>query len=452
MISNFYLRTFAALFILFLFGSCEMRDELKGKNTNSSGKQGAFILDLSSKEDFTKAGASSPVSKYVIQILDAQGEIVKEYPSYAALQEETKVVKLPVGTYWVRSASYSGGIEEAALNKPYYLGEKEVTLIPDKVITVEDTCVLHNVLVKVNFGKDFQEAIDENYAVTLTNGAGVLTLNKEKNGTAYFKPASSMTIAVRATTKSGMEIYKSQVLTGKENESLKPEDIFEISLGIKDTVPSIDPTPDNPDVPDNPVNPDTPDGPDTPSYGGIQITINVQMNGQDVNIDIPNPNPDADPTPTPDPTPDPDPQPTPDPDPMPGPSYAKPTIVGEGFDIDKVLLDPTTVKVNIKAEAGVKNLYVTIDSEILSEDVLAMVGLAKSFDLANPGEMEQSLRDLGLLGNSPIKGAGQVPFDVSGFMEILSQLGEPGPHKFHLRVVDMQGNDLSKTLAIKFSI
>lgn len=448
MINNFYIRTLVSLSVLFLFGSCEMRDELKGKNTNSSEKEGAFILDLSSKEVLTKAADPNPVNKYVIQILDTQGEIVREYPSYAALQEEAKVVKLPVGTYWVRSASYAGGMEEAALDKPYYSGEKEITLIPDQVITVEDTCVLHNVLVKVNFGKDFEEAIDENYAVTLTNGAGVLTLNKGKNGTAYFKPASSMTIAVRATTKNGVEIYKSQVLTGKENESLKPEDTFEISLGVKDTIPSVDPNPGEPDVPDNPVNPDTPDGPDSPSYGGIEITINVQMNGQDVNIDIPNPNPDVDPTPTPDP----DPQPDPDPDPMPGPSYAKPTIAGEGFDINQVLLDPTTVKVNIKAEAGVKNLYVTIDSDILSEDVLAIVGLSKSFDLANPGDMEQPLKDLGLLGNSPIKGATQVPFDVSGFMEILSQLGEPGPHKFHLRVVDMQGNDLSKTLAIKFSI
>lgn len=436
MIKRVDITTLVSLCILLLFGSCEMRDELKGKNTNVSDKQGAFILDLTSKEKSTKAAGGDPVSNYVVQILDTQGEIVKEYPSYAVLQEEAKMVKLPVGTYRVRSASYAGGMEEAALDKPYYLGEKEVTVVPEEVVTVEDTCLLHNVLVKVNFGEDFQQAIDENYAVTLTNGAGVLTLNKEKSGTAYFKPASSMTIAVRATTKNGVEIYKSQVLTGQENESLKPEDTFEISLGVKDTIPSIKPSPD------------IPDDPDTPSYGGIAITIDVRMNGQDITIDIPNPGVD----PTPDPNPDPDPSPDPDPDPSPGPSYAKPTIVGEGFDIDGILTDPSTVKVNITAEAGVKNLYVTIDSEILSEEVLAVVGLSKSFDLANPGEMEEPLRELGLLGNSPIKGAVQVPFDVSAFMGILSQLGEPGPHKFHLRVVDAEGNELSKTLTIKFSI
>lgn len=436
MIKKVDITTLVSLCILLLFGACEMRDELKGKNTNVSDKQGAFILDLTSKEKPTKAAGGDPVSNYVVQILDTQGEIVKEYPSYAVLQGQAKMVKLPAGTYRVRSASYAGGMEEAALDKPYYLGEKEVTVVPEEVVIVEDTCLLHNVLVKVNFGEDFQQAVDENYAVTLTNGAGVLTLNKEKSGTAYFKPASSMTIAVRATTKNGVEIYKSQVLTGQENESLKPEDTFEISLGVKDTIPSIKPSPD------------IPDDPDTPSYGGIAITIDVRMNGQDITIDIPNPGVD----PTPDPNPDPDPSPDPDPDPSPGPSYAKPTIVGEGFDIDGILTDPSTVKVNITAEAGVKNLYVTIDSEILSEEVLAVVGLSKSFDLANPGEMEEPLRELGLLGNSPIKGAVQVPFDVSAFMGILSQLGEPGPHKFHLRVVDTEGNELSKTLTIKFSI
>lgn len=430
----------AWLLILLGLVACEMRDELKGRtNKGDLDQLGAFMLDLTSKEDLTKVLTKTVVNEYVVQILDLQGEIVKEFPSYATLKGEEKVIKLPVGTYRVRSASYAGGIEEATLDKPYYLGEKEFTLIPNEVAMVKDTCALNNVLVKVNFSNDFLNAVDENYAITLTNGTGVLTLNEKVKGTAYFKTAPSMTIAVRATTKNGVEIYKSQLLTGADNTPLKPEDIFEIELGIKDTIPSVNPNPDDPNGPDIP---DTPDIPDNPSWKGIDITIDVTMNGKDVNIVIPGPDVDPDPIPNPNPTPNPD----------PSPSYQKPTIVGEGFDIDQVLIDPASVKVNIMAEAGVKNLYVTIDSEALTDEMLAVVGLSKSFDLANPGDKEQSLKELGLIGSTPVKRATQVPFDVSAFMALLAQLGEPGPHNFHLRVVDMQGNELSKTLSIKFNL
>jgi len=108
--------------------------------------------------------------------------------------------------------------------------------------------------------------------------------------------------------------------------------------------------------------------------------------------------------------------------------------------------------VNITAEAGIQSLVVTIDSPILSDELLGAVGLDKSFDLANPGKNETALKELGLLGNDPVSGRTSQVFDVSGFMSILSQLGDPGPHKFHLKVVDKKNRQESKTLSIQFTI
>jgi len=431
--------------------SCEMRDELRNRMPGKTDVEavGGFSLDLLSKETATRA--ENVVDQYTVQIVNTNGEVVREYDSYTQLQEAGSVIELPVGTYKVRSASYAGDEEEASINKPYYFSEKEFSVNAGEVTNLKDTCKLNSVVVNVNYDESFLSEVEDNYAVTFTNGTGVLTMNKDVNGVAYFRTAPSMLIAVRATTKNGTEVYKAQSMASKDGSSLKPEDKFEINLGIKDTIPANPGTPDNPNNPDNPDNPDdpnNPDNPDTPDVGGdshFDITIDVTLNGKDVDITIPSPD---QPTPDPDPTPNPDPDPTPDP----GPSYAAPTIVGRGFNLGSTLIDPTTVQVDITAEAGIANLIVTIDSKALTEEVLGAVGLEKSFDLVNPGKNEEALKGLGLLGDEPIYGKKSLVFDISSFIELLPLLGDPGPHKFHLKVIDQKGKSSSETLSLIVSL
>lgn len=431
--------------------SCEMRDELRNRMPGKTDVEavGGFSLDLLSKETATRA--ENVVDQYTVQIVKTNGEVVREYDSYTQLQEAGSIIELPVGTYKVRSASYAGDEEEASINKPYYFSEKEFSVNAGEVTNLKDTCKLNSVVVNVNYDESFLSEVEDNYAVTFTNGTGVLTMNKDVNGVAYFRTAPSMLIAVRATTKNGTEVYKAQSMASKDGSSLKPEDKFEINLGIKDTIPANPGTPDNPNNPDNPDNPDdpnNPDNPDTPDVGGdshFDITIDVTLNGKDVDITIPSPD---QPTPDPDPTPNPDPDPTPDP----GPSYAAPTIVGRGFNLGSTLTDPTTVQVDITAEAGIANLIVTIDSKALTEEVLGAVGLEKSFDLVNPGKNEEALKGLGLLGDEPIYGKKSLVFDISSFIELLPLLGDPGPHKFHLKVIDQKGKSSSETLSLIVSL
>lgn len=421
--------------LVFLMGtmSCEMRDELKGRIPSGKGETGTFKLELDLK-DITKASILAvDVSRFAIQILNEQGYVVKEYPSYAAMLEEGVEVVLPVGTYKVRAASYAGEVEEAILNKPYFVGETEFTVKAKETAEVKNTCKLDNVVVAVSYGSDFVDAVQDDYVTTLTNGNGVLTLNKEASGYAFFKVTPTMNIAVRATTKNGKDIYKSQTLTGANSGDLQSEDYFNIKIGVQDTIPSLpDPGPGPEPGPD-------PDPGDKPSVGepSFEITIDVTMNGREENIVIPPPtNPDV----------------KPDPDPNPGDdNLGAPTISGAGTvniqHLAEYVGEP--VQVNITIPNGLKNLKVQIGSNV--EDfieAIKLMDLQNEFDLVNPGSLKESLSKIGLLDpNMQLEGKTSYTFDVTTFMSLLSQF-DPGTHTFRLTVEDGITPSVSATLTV----
>lgn len=423
--------------LVFLMGtmSCEMRDELKGRIPSSKGETGTFKLELDLK-DITKASILAvDVSRFAIQILNEQGYVVKEYPSYAAMLEEGVEVVLPVGTYKVRAASYAGEVEEAILNKPYFVGETEFTVKAKETAEVKNTCKLDNVVVAVSYGSDFVDAVQDDYVTTLTNGNGVLTLNKEASGYAFFKVAPTMSIAVRATTKNGKDIYKSQTLTGANSGDLQSEDYFNIKIGVQDTIPSLpDPGPGPEPGPD-------PDPGDKPSVGepSFEITIDVTMNGREEDIVIPPPtNPDV----------------KPDPDPNPGDdNLGAPTISGAGTIEIPPFSGP--VQVRISAPNGLKHLYVNISSS--SEDfstAIVSMGLGSQFDLVNPGALSDVLSNpfpngIGLLSpGEKLEGKTDFVFDVTEFMVLLPGFGT-ATHSFQLTVDDGINASVSSVLAVK---
>lgn len=431
--------------LVFLMGtmSCEMRDELKGRIPSGKGETGTFKLELDLK-DITKASILAvDVSRFAIQILNEQGYVVKEYPSYAAMLEEGVEVVLPVGTYKVRAASYAGEVEEAILNKPYFVGETEFTVKAKETAEVKNTCKLDNVVVAVSYGSDFVDAVQDDYVTTLTNGNGVLTLNKEASGYAFFKVTPTMSIAVRATTKNGKDIYKSQTLTGANSGDLQSEDYFNIKIGVQDTIPSLpDPGPGPEPGPD-------PDPGDKPSVGkpSFEITIDVTMNGREEDIVIPPPtNPDV----KPDPDPNPDPNPGDD-------NLGAPTISGAGtVEFNENGPFPSSVTVQISAPNGLKKLLVNISSSSAGfTEAITVFGLANQFDLVNPGELSDVLSNsfenggIGLLSpGEKLEGKTSFVFDVTGFMDLLPVFG-PATHNFQLTVDDGVNAPVSGTLTVK---
>lgn len=138
-----------------------------------------------------------------------------------------------------------------------------------------------------------------------------------------------------------------------------------------------------------------------------------------------------------------------------GDPSAAPTIEWVDNDITKPqhVVDGMEVKIQVKAPAGIAEFYVDIDSDILTAQDLADVGLAQHLDLVNPDPSYE-----GFLGNLfPIKD--QVrnqtfisgdDFDITQFMGMLAGLanGAKGYANFKLSIVDNNGQPGTETLQL----
>lgn len=138
-----------------------------------------------------------------------------------------------------------------------------------------------------------------------------------------------------------------------------------------------------------------------------------------------------------------------------GDPSAAPTIVWVGNDITKPqhVVDGLEVKIEVKAPAGIAEFYVDIDSDILTAQDLAEVGLAQHLDLVNPDPSYEEF-----LGNLfPIKDqvrnqtfiSGDT-FDITEFMGMLAGLanGGQGYANFKLSIVDNNGQPGEETLQL----
>lgn len=139
-----------------------------------------------------------------------------------------------------------------------------------------------------------------------------------------------------------------------------------------------------------------------------------------------------------------------------------PTIVGSNFngnsfDISNDVLEvsvntdaenPIPLQVALSAPNGIAHVYVTIDSETLTENLLSGVGLATSFDLAEPGALEAGLNGLGFPTSDAVVGKIEIPFDITNFTPLLGLYGAAN-HNFVIRLVDLKGLEITETLKIK---
>ena len=84
----------------------------------------------------------------------------------------------------------------------------------------------------------------------------------------------------------------------------------------------------------------------------------------------------------------------------------------------------------------------------MTEELLTDVGLAASFDLAEPGELENGLQGLGFPTGEAVVGQTEILFDVTKFTPLLGIYGVAS-HNFIIRLVDQQGLEVTQTLKIK---
>ena len=131
--------------------------------------------------------------------------------------------------------------------------------------------------------------------------------------------------------------------------------------------------------------------------------------------------------------------------------FGVPSIVGEGFDLSQPVTDLSQeVVVDLLAPEGAAHVFVEITSDNAEfSGVIAEMFPQNPFDLAEPGEAEENLSNLGLPIKEEVIGQQKVVFDVTKFVGLLD--GFPGVHQFKLTVEDVNGEKAEATLIIDSS-
>ncbi len=418
MASNILKSLFWGTVLLAGLSACEMRDELKGKFTNTE-ETGRLVLDLSLPTD-TKA--TNDIHTFPVSIVNKEtGEEIKSYPSYAELLDENPI-ELPVGTYLIGAHTYEEF--KSVMFSPYYLGEKECIIENNISSETNVVCKVQNVKFALTLNSDFTSTFKD-YNITVTVGSIIQPLaESETKGNfdpVYFKIAENtekITMKVQATTNEGASIDYDVDLNKKNADSGSGDNsFFEGGDALNVTLrPTDDPNPDQPD----------------PEVSGVGIavtvdltfnnskeTITIEVSGDDITPNEPeNPN-------NPGEGEDDGESPT-----MTCDFFDKPFTAGQDGDVLDVL---------INAPKGIQELKLKISStnEEFIEGIITPMGLA-DIDLAaidQDSELFNGLvNELGLIPADGVSGKKDLTFSIGGFMNALS--GFPGTHTFSIEVVD----------------
>ena len=419
--------------VLFTFSACHS-EKMETGTTDVTGQLSLASMkmevDLKVDTVYPQSRAGVDVSNFLLTIKNSQGEQVEQY-TYSEMPE---IISLPVGTYTVVASS-----AEAATNGfdvPFYTGSTEQFTIKENELTEVSalTCRLANVMISVEYDEELRKLMGEDVVTTVKIGDNSLDIPSSETRKAYLiAPASA----------GSMDITLKGTIDGESVTEVKRVDNVQAGQYniIKYVLNSVD------------------DGTNSNVGGNLNIAINIDssMTSSDETVGVnPGEEPGIDDFPT-------------DGGEEPGDGDGDggdesgseqnmPTIVGtdfngKTFDISKDVLTVTkgqsvSLSVTLLAPNKMAHVYVTIDSETLTEDVLVGVNLAKNFDLAEPGDLEAGLKGLGFPTGTDVIGKEEIPFDITQFTSLLGIYGAAN-HNFIIRVVDQQGLEVTETLKIK---
>lgn len=382
--------------ILTLFCSCDNENWESEELLKSEGQLSLQSLtvdvDAAVKEVSRSLNDSSDidVSNYIINVVNRNTQEVVNSWKYSEMPE---IATLNVGEYTLEVKSHN--LEAAQWEAPYYYGSKDFSIRKNEVTEVANiTCVLSNVMVSVRYSEALYDALGDDVKVTISIGnEGVLEYTRDETRAGYFElPSLSSTIVAEFTgTVNGKATSLRRVFT---EIAVGQHHIITFSLNSG----SVDPS----------------------------IIIDANISYEDITIDVPG---------------------TEDPEQGDRPQENNaPTITSETLDLEgtNIITADIIAKVDINAPLGIKNFVVDIISEQLSQEVLQDVGLDSTFDLTNPGDLQEPLTELGFPTGDAVLNQTSMAFDITDFMQLLTLF--PGQHQFRLTITDNKGNTVTKTL------
>lgn len=368
----------------------------------------------------SRAESTVDVSNFLVTIYDAQSQKVEQW-NYNAMPE---IVSLAVGTYSI--VVTSAETPSNGFDTPYYKGTATCEIKENEVVDVPViTCKLANMLFSVEYDEEFQGKMGEDVVTTITVGENSLEIPYSETRSAYLIAPEGETTSMIVTLKGTID-----------GESIDYSERFEsVKIGVHNIIK----------YKFAPVS----DGSAGDGTLGVSIVVDSSMIGSDEVVGTdPGKEPGIDDFPE---------EGGEDPGDGDGDENA-PTIVGsnfngKAFDITKDVLEvkkgaSAQLQVTLTASNGIAHVYVTIDSNTLTKDVLESVGLTNSFDLAEPGALEAGLNGLGFPTGDAVVGQPKLLFDITDFTSLL---GLPGAenHNFIIRLVDQNGLEVTETLKIK---
>lgn len=415
------------------FSSCEMRDEIMGRN--EIGKDaGALELDLSSiyngvtmsRADATVDNGTASgnfkeedvdINKYTLVVTnsDTQEEVAKAVVADLKNQEGKIIIPLNEGNYSVQAYNYDG--ENVSVSeRPFFKGEQTFSVAKGVSTSVNLPCKLACLEMELALTSSFTEAFKDDYTITIDNGENATEVfDKSCLGKKYYFQTPTqkdcLNVAVKATSNEGnfiellATVQKPADAEGGSS-NLEGGDSFVINL--------------------------TEDGA-TESHLSIGLTVDLTFTEEGKTIEIPVENI----------------------------TYTGPEEPGEGGETDTEEPDtsitfeglpatytctygdsdiPGLQDVRILAPNGIKNLNVTISGEI--SKLLGMVGLPATFDICNMDEeLKEKIIELGLVTDDEYVQlhAGtctEFTFKLGKLLVMVPQVVKSGNSIFNLAVSD----------------
>lgn len=427
---NIFLICFTLMVVLFTFSACHS-EKMETGATDVTGQLSLASMkmevDLKVDTVYPQSRAGVDVSNFLLTIKNSQGEQVEQY-TYSEMPE---IISLPVGTYTV--VAFSAEAATNGFDVPFYTGSTEQFTIKENELTEVSalTCRLANVMISVEYDEELRKLMGEDVVTTVTIKEKTRDMIKEysldipssETRKAYLiAPASagSMDITLKGTIdgESVTEVKRVEnVQAGQYNiikYVLSPVDDgnnsvggnLNIAINIDSSMTSSDETVgvnpgEEPGIDDFPTDGgEEPGDGDGDGEGGITSDINITGK----------------------------------------------KLGDSSFDIDQTqtITGDTTLIVGIEAPAGIQNLKVTISSD--NEDFGSIGASFGTFDLANPGDKESMIAELGLPYGTAVKDKTELDFDISTFTSLLIPFD--GTHTFNIVVTDNQGKTESKSLVI----
>ena len=381
-----------------------------------------------------KSRATTELSDFIVTVTnDATGEQAAKW----AFAEMPSLPTFGVGTYTLKVESHE--VQPVEWDKPYFLGTEQFQIKNGEITEINTVvCKLANIRVSVTFDEKLKEAAAGDIKVSVTSADNhTATFTADETRSAYFQAMGELkTLEVHFTgTIGGTAEDFTRVLTDveagqhrkitfslKNNGNLPPDEFGQIGEGEGINVST--------DVVEEDLTADTTweeetgDNTDRPNHEGPEPTDPNDPNKPGTE----------------------DPQP-PTEDPV---KFESSTLDLEGVNnCSDFGPDKKEAVINIHADKGIKKIHVKIDSNTLTADELAGVGLAGEFDLDDPKELESTLKDnLHFPVGDEVVGKNDVKFDITQFVPLLAMLGE-GNHNFILTVTDMDGAVKEITLKLK---